>query len=462
MSRASQGSSIEFSTPEGDRLHGHLVRLGQFDAVFDVFGVGGSLRSSEVLPECKILIDGRVVFDGRCTVTKMIDEAESVRCEVLLGERGLHTEALPNTTGEEFERFLSGWLTPYQMSSPFKVAVADFEILMMQLRRWLNQVEISLNAGPKSGTQKAEAEFLARVAPRLLRAMRSHAERFDELVAQLRPSECAVHRDYVFRKWGSYILAAPFGQRTFTKPLGYAGDYEMMNMIQRNAPEGDSLFSKLMHLMLANSWPSESVRNRVTHLREVIVTEAARAARHGRRARVMNLGCGPAWEIQTFIRSTALSNEVDFTVLDFNEETLQHASERLHAAQKEAGRRTGIEARQASVQQLLRRALQQGGEMKEKFDLIYCAGLFDYLSDATCKALVNLFSNSLLPGGLVVVANMNDAKPFRYFIEWLLDWHLIYRNTGQVNRWCPPAPFVTQVIAEPTTVNLFLHVRKPE
>ena len=76
--------------------------------------------------------------------------------------------------------------------------------------------------------------------------------------------------------------------------------------------------------------------------------------------------------------------------------------------------------------------------MNEQYDVIYCAGLFDYLSEATCKSLVQLFARSVTAGGLVVVANMNDSKPFRIFIEWLL------------------------IIAEPTTVNLFLHVRAPE
>jgi extracellular factor (EF) 3-hydroxypalmitic acid methyl ester biosynthesis protein len=69
----------------------------------------------------------------------------------------------------------------------------------------------------------------------------------------------------------------------------------------------------------------------------------------------------------------------------------------------------------------------------------------------------------LTPGGLVVVANMNDSKPFRYFIEFLLDWHLIYRNSRTMWTFCPPEALKeAAVIAEPTTVNLFLQVRRPE
>jgi extracellular factor (EF) 3-hydroxypalmitic acid methyl ester biosynthesis protein len=157
-----------------------------------------------------------------------------------------------------------------------------------------------------------------------------------------------------------------------------------------------------------------------------------------------------------------LSSQAEFTLLDFNEETLTYAARRLEGARSDAARSTGIGTRQTSVQQLLRRTLQQGSQLNEQYDFIYCAGLFDYLSEATCKSLVQLFARSVTAGGLVVVANMNDSKPFRIFIEWLLDWFLIYRDVARMKRWCPEAHFSSNIIAEPTTVNLFLHVRAPE
>ena len=32
---------------------------------------------------------------------------------------------------------------------------------------------------------------------------------------------------------------------------------------------------------------------------------------------------------------------------------------------------------------------------------------------------------------MVIVANMNDTKPFRNFIEFVLDWQLIYRDSRE-------------------------------
>jgi len=114
------------------------------------------------------------------------------------------------------------------------------------------------------------------------------------------------------------------------------------------------------------------------------------------------------------------------------------------------------------VYELLRRA-QRGGVVAEKFDLIYCAGLFDYLAPDTCRALMDLWHDSLSPGGLMLIANMNDTKPFRNFIEFILDWQLIYRDSREILSLAPRhCRETTRVIAEPASVNLFLHIRKPD
>jgi hypothetical protein len=58
---------------------------------------------------------------------------------------------------------------------------------------------------------------------------------------------------------------------------------------------------------------------------------------------------------------------------------------------------------------------------------------------------------------------MDDSKPFRNFIEFTLDWHLIYREPREVERFAPThIRDRATLVTEPVTVNLFLHVRKPE
>jgi extracellular factor (EF) 3-hydroxypalmitic acid methyl ester biosynthesis protein len=270
-----------------------------------------------------------------------------------------------------------------------------------------------------------------------------------------------MHHAYVGQRWQRLFLGSPFGYRTYHKPLGYAGDYEMMNMIHRNQPEGSSLYNKLIHFLLVSQWPAVSVRNRITHLQEHLFREVARVARAGRRCRVLNIGCGPAREVQYLLQQSSVVDHADFTFVDFNEETLTHVRHRFEELKRQHGRQANLETRKISVFQLLKRGAHAGHSGSvDSFDVIYCAGLFDYLADETCRSLVDLFYRSLKPGGLVMVANMKDEKPFRNFIESVLEWHLIYRDSRKMQTFAPAAAGErARVEAEPVAVNLFLHVR---
>jgi extracellular factor (EF) 3-hydroxypalmitic acid methyl ester biosynthesis protein len=455
---------VEYVTADGERAEARLVRLGRFDAAFELVGGFQPLRTSQVLPSLKIKSGRSALYQGRATVNSLVDTDAGLLCGVALDEQGISLEMLPSPETLDYETFASEWLAPYRIAPEFKIAIADASILLSNARSWMNQIEIALRADEPDRMRDQGKEFLRRVAPRINTAFNAHLERFEEQCYAMPAELRGAHQNYAWQEWNSFFLCAPFGHRTYFKPLGYAGDYEMMDMIHRNAPEGETIFSQVMHLVLVSGWPAESVRNRLAHMREVLVNETARVVRAGRRARILNLGCGPAREVQEFMQQSALSDHADFTLLDFNEETTTHTEARLVELRRTLGRRTGIKMQQMSVQQILRAAVleNRGGPVHETYDLIYCAGLFDYLSDTTCRALVRLFCHWLVPGGLTVVANMNDSKPFRNFIEFLLDWHLIYRDTRAMWSFCPPeARERAAVIAEPTMVNLFLQVRQP-
>jgi extracellular factor (EF) 3-hydroxypalmitic acid methyl ester biosynthesis protein len=460
-----QSSAIEVATREGERLQGDVVRLGRFEVVLRMAIASAMLRASEILPEVKITIGERAIYSGRATIHSLVDEGGTVTCELVLEEPGVTLDATFSQNGLSFESFQKTWLAAYRILPEMKIVVSDVGILLSNCRDWLNGLELILQPPKEGGQRNARAqEFLLSLAPRVISSFNGQHERFEEVAYRVEPELRSVHHDFVFRAWREFFLSTPFGDRTFRKPLGYAGDYEMMNMIHRNAPEGRSLFAEAMHLLLVSQWPAQSVRNRIAQIKTTLVDEAARVVRSGRRIRVLNVGCGPAREVQDFLQESLLSDHADFTFLDFNEETLQYVRQAFEEVRRLHGRRATAHVLQMSVHQLLRNAMRKGAQAPEQsFDFVYCAGLFDYLSNATCKALVELFYRWLTPGGLVAVANMHDSKPFRNFIEFILDWHLIYRDARTMWTFCPGhALSQARIIAEPTTVNLFLYVRRPE
>jgi extracellular factor (EF) 3-hydroxypalmitic acid methyl ester biosynthesis protein len=466
----SKGSVAVFKTHDGVETCGPILRLARYAVAFEFCNPAVVLRTSEVLDKFKILIDGRMIYSGRAVVGGLIDAGARIICEVKLDDLGAETDFSLQPAGaapdveQSYARFFRQWQKHYRISQEFKVQVTDIQAFLVATRQWLEQVEFDLGTSRDSRRPEQKFEALETVARRVISAFNAQHERFEELAYAIPEEHYGAHQEFVRRQWQHLFLCSPFGQRTFYKPLGYAGDYEMMNMIHRHQPEGGSLYEKLIHFLLVSQWPAQSVRNRVAHFKNHLLQETARVVRSGRRARVLNVGCGPAREVQDFVKETPLANEVDFTLLDFNEETLDYARGQINQAKNQFSQQTRVETRRVSVHQLLRQnAHQEHFATRPGYDLIYCGGLFDYLSEPACQSLVNLFYDWLRPGGTVIVANMNDSKPFRNFIEFVLDWQLIYRDSGKMLALAPErVRDAARVITEPTSVNLFLHLVKPD
>ena len=465
-SHTGRENDVTFQTHDGAESHAKLGRLTRHAVTFEAANLAATLRTSETLSNFKIITGNRVIYFGRAVVSNVMHTGESFMVEAKLDSLGSETAYFLPAPGfgdnpqEAYDSFFQAWQKNYRISNEFKVLVADVQSYLTGVRLWLEELEFGLKE--QADKSARESEILQAVTPKIVAAFNGQHERFEEIIYALPSESRGAHQDFVRQHWHKLFLGAPFAHRTYHKPGGYAGDYEMMNMIHRNQPEGRSLYEKLIHLLLVSQWPAKSVRNRIAHLGENILNETARVVRTGKTARILNVGCGPAWEIQDFLKATQLSDQAEFTLIDFNEETLAHTGKKLMDAKCRFSRQTQIRTQQVSVYELLKRT-QRNSPVTEKFDLIYCAGLFDYLAPDTCRALMELWFDSLSPGGLMLIANMDDTKPFRNFIEFILDWQLIYRNSAEIFSLVPKrCREATRVIAEPTSVNLFLHIRKPD
>jgi extracellular factor (EF) 3-hydroxypalmitic acid methyl ester biosynthesis protein len=101
--------------------------------------------------------------------------------------------------------------------------------------------------------------------------------------------------------------------------------------------------------------------------------------------------------------------------------------------------------------------------LPNQYDLIYCAGLFDYLNDVLCQQTMDVFYEILAPGGLLVATNV-DNHPAKNQMECFLEWNLIYRDNDRLRAVAPHRAKEQEIAIkrDPSGVNLFLEVRKPE
>jgi extracellular factor (EF) 3-hydroxypalmitic acid methyl ester biosynthesis protein len=460
-------SIIVCRTSQGYEVRATPLRITRHVAAFEVYNPYSIVQLSEVLKEFRIIVNEQLIYSGRATVSNLVNAGSMLVCEAILDEDWLDVDLFslftqPKKLQADFTDFFKEWERIHIILPQYKIIVADMQNYFMDLKRWLEQVELGIRSSPSGDRLRIEREIVQELAPVILPTIDALFEKFEEAARGVPMDLLPPHRTYAKRQLHPQLLCSPFAFRTYQKPLGYAGDYEMVNMILRDPLEGSSLFSKMVNSWFLRQQPAEAHRNRIAYLTQLLRTESHRLAKNGRLAKIFNLGCGPAGEVQNFLVQDEISNRASFALLDFNDETVQHTTRVLQELKSKLGRGTKIDVIKRSVHQVLKEEIKPGAR-QQTFDLVYCAGVFDYLSDRICKRLMDIFYDMLEPGGVLVVTNVDASNPSRNGMEYLLDWHLVYRNSAQLRSLIPErAPSgCWSVKSDATGVNIYVEVRKP-
>ena len=453
---------------QGTIINASVLRLRRYSASFEVYNPYSILQLSEVLKDFRIRMGGRLVYSGTAVVAGIVNTGFVVVCEVTFSGAWMDVDLLSDREGtrpltEQFDSFVEDWRKAHEVTPDFKLTVADMQNTLIGLQRWLEQVDLGIRSSSSSTRDAMETNLLSTMKDRFLNEVSPLMMRLESMAVGIPEDRISTHKFYIRRQIHPLVLCSPFTFRTFHKPLGYAGDYEMVNMMLRQPFEGTSLFARILNFCFLESPPVIAHRNRITYLTSMLTAEASHTAAEGRRCKVLNLGCGPAKEVQNFIRTEDVVDLCDFMLLDFNEETLQYTRNELEELRTRVGRATRLQFVQRSVNQLLKQASTGDVDLTwESFDVVYCAGLFDYLSQRVCARLVEIFFKLLRPGGLLVVTNVADTNPSKAWMEYLLEWNLIYRGDAEMQALIPDTPSVgeTTLRRDVTGVNLFLEIRK--
>lgn len=469
LTSESSQSVITCRNSQGTELTANLLRIKRYSVVFEVYNPYSILQLSEVLSDFRIMASRRLLYHGKAVVSNLLNTGIVLVCEAMLDEGWVEVDFLSGVSGSnqnasgdlssQFGNFMSEWKSANMVRDPFKLVVADLASMLSGVQHWLTGIDVGIRTTVTRRRDELESEIFSGIENRVVEEVLPSMERFEDVSKEVSEAEVAVHKSYVRRELHPIVLCSPFLYRTYTKPLGYAGDYEMVNMMLRNPYEGSSAFAKLLNFALLNTEPVVAHRNRIDFLVEKLRSECVRRVSRGK-TRIFNLACGPAMEVQRFLRECEESDLAEIDLLDFNSETLEYTRERIQEARMSGGRETQVRYFQRSVHQLLRAATQGGEEEFTNYDVVYCAGLFDYLSQRVCKRLVELFCTMVRPGGIVIVTNVAMSNPRKAWMEYVMEWNLIYRDENDMNDLVPDGLNLkgTAVKADSTGVNLFLEI----
>jgi len=287
-------------------------------------------------------------------------------------------------------------------------------------------------------------------------------DEFEELVERVSSDDFNLeqHKDFLRDKLHPLLMTSSIVERIYNKPLGYPGDYEMINMMMSDTDLSVGVFSKLIDALHRESVSARAHKNRLNMLTHRLVVEADRVDKKQRLFSVLCIGSGPAIEVQHFIINNKMSNRCLIHFIDFNEVALEQLECKLTELSEVNRRQPILEYTYTELTDLLNDgdATRSLGGI-HSYDMVYCAGLFDYISDQICQKLIDFSALYLRGDGLLSFTNIHPNVPHQHYLEHALEWTFTYRNEEKMQNLSPPDT-KWQVTTDATGMNVFLDSRK--
>lgn len=235
-------------------------------------------------------------------------------------------------------------------------------------------------------------------------------------------------------------------QRTREKPLGYAGDFLLIDWIytQKTADSGmGKIFDEMFHTYEA----AKAVRNRKEYF--IKKCHELRSALHSR-VDVLDIGSGSCRDVLEAHTVCNNGTQYYFHCIDHEPQAIDYAKNLL----------SGTEA-ETYVNLECANAFKFRGD--RKYDLIWSAGLFDYLENRLAALLIKKLWRYLKDGGKFIFGNFSPKNPIRNGMELVGQWHLIHRSAHELIQIGEAAgiPYTSlEVEAEELGINLFCIITK--
>lgn len=246
-----------------------------------------------------------------------------------------------------------------------------------------------------------------------------------------------------------YVLLSDSGERWYSKPRGYAGDYLSIERYYENQSSGAGRLGPAIDRAFLDLPASQAVRNRLGLLIDQIGETVATTA--GDVTKVTSLACGPARELFDYYDKSEQPKALQTTLIDMDLQALSFVADKRD--------RKGLTKQMRLVNEnLIYLAAGRSQSDLEPQDLIYSVGLVDYLADQHVVALIDFCHDTLRPGGRLILGNFHTSNPEKAMMDYLVDWRLIHRTEDDVNTLYEQSKFgkpCSRILWEDQHINLF-------
>ncbi|XDD51641.1 methyltransferase domain-containing protein [Leptospira sp. WS92.C1] len=344
-----------------------------------------------------------------------------------------------------------------KVSQRFKEYSANLTFELNVYKQFFDDLDRKFLKEPAPVQDHLHQMIIEREGQTFMEFFEAKVRELDEQTKKFTKDENEAHGFFFRKQVWDFIIQSAFMFRTNLKPRGYAGDYEMMQMIYENEIVGKSIFSRLLHSYPLQIPAADAVRNR----RRMIADQIREAveAHYDTDFRAMSVACGPAEEIGEAFSDINEVGKVHFTLLDQDMEALRVAMDTVNQLELEKGFLINVRYINDSVRSMLR--IRNLPAEWGRFDFIYSMGLFDYLTPPVARAVLARLFEMLRPGGRLIVGNFHVTNPNKAFMEYWLDWVLYHRTEAEMLELAATLPGHSRVFFEETGCQMFLEMRAP-
>ena len=245
--------------------------------------------------------------------------------------------------------------------------------------------------------------------------------------------------------------------RSYFKPMGYPGDYRIMNFMYDGVPEGAGIHSKFLHMLGVVA--GRPIVTRMQALADLMLDHAAGAPDGRKDFKIMSIGSGPARELEQLAGGGG-GFSWHATLVDQEAQALNYALDK--AASLGVGDALNVSALNISFRDMLSATSLRAHLIEQ--DIIYSAGLVDYLNPLLAMRFVRRMFEFLKPGGKLIIGNVNDLRTGTLWpMEYILDWTLYFRNEAEMKAMANETPdAIVRIESDPLQAIYFLVVEKPK
>ncbi len=239
-----------------------------------------------------------------------------------------------------------------------------------------------------------------------------------------------------------YITKDTMQGYALLKPHGYSGDFVIIERIYQRWMSPKEHLVKWDRYFHAQAAP-QAIINRKKFFIDLLNSLDKKDGKH----RVLNIGCGPCQDIVEFLLQG--ESHVFFECVDYDKDAVEYSYKKV----KGKGFLSNVEFHRDNAFKF---------RPSKQYDLIWSAGLFDYLDAKTFKMLLTKQLTFLKSGGKLVIGNFSLSNPTRDYME-CGNWFLHHRSPEdliKITEECGVPREKISVKSESLGVNLFLHISR--